>query len=221
MWAHTLPVADQHHRVSIASTGPEALHLSQQQRFDLILMDMHLPGLSGLEVCEQIQQDPQNPNHQRPIIALTASVRDEDRARYQQAGLEDVIAKPVHKHELLSTLQQHAPPAAAPASNSLLAQHRQHLGHKKVQQLLENLAALLEQEWPQLKTSIEESNTHRRAEQAHRLAGACEMLGFREAGALLRTLEDRSLTLTPALEEQLETEMKQLQQHIRRQLDRY
>ncbi|MCV6589368.1 MAG: ATP-binding protein [Marinobacterium sp.] len=206
-----------HHRITLADDGPAALRKSQQQRYDLILMDMHLPGLSGLEVSQQLRHAPENPNCHTPIVALTASVRAEDCQRYQQAGLQAVIAKPVQKARLLEVIQQQtaeqgaseqrSPEQPAHASHpekqhqentsehiatpdqTLLNQHRQSLGEARLQQLLQSLSELLVQQWPLLQQAIQQQDREQILEQAHKLAGACETLGFMATGKQLRELE--------------------------------
>ncbi len=218
-------LASEPHQISIASTGPDALQQSQKQHFDIILMDMHLPGLSGLEVSQQIRADSNNPNQDTPIIALTASVRDEDRQRYQQAGLQDVVAKPVRKPDLLTALctySTHTPEhSAQPDCNildgNILNSHRQALGDAKVQQLLRSLAELLKSEWPALQQAVKKENIDVISEQAHRLAGACEMLGFIQTGQQLRILEQQTDTVTPQQEASLDETITQIIQHIQQQ----
>ncbi len=95
---------EHHHQVTIAGDGIKALELGRNQQFDLILMDMHLPGLSGLEVSARLNNDPDCINYNTRIVALTASVRPEDIHSYLEAGISSVIAKPVHKEQLLQAI---------------------------------------------------------------------------------------------------------------------
>ncbi|OMH37527.1 ATP-binding protein [Motiliproteus sp. MSK22-1] len=92
------------HQVTVAADGYQALSITQQQQFELILMDMHLPGISGLEVSHRIRTDQSNRNRETPIAALTASVRSEDIHRYFEAGLCGVIAKPVNEIQLMEVI---------------------------------------------------------------------------------------------------------------------
>ena len=92
------------HKVTVASDGHQALSITKQMPFELILMDMHLPGLDGLEVSHQIRNDRDNRNNETPIAALTASVRSEDIHRYLEAGLCGVVAKPVKEEKLLEVI---------------------------------------------------------------------------------------------------------------------
>ena len=82
------------YQVVEAATGEQALELLQERRPDLILMDLQLPGMDGLEVTRRIKADPVTSGVR--VVALTAHVRtlDEDRAR--SAGCEGYITKPIH-----------------------------------------------------------------------------------------------------------------------------
>ncbi|MFZ2268797.1 MAG: response regulator [Azonexus sp.] len=88
--------------VDIAEDGIIAVELASQQRYDLILMDMQMPRLDGLEATRQIRQLPDGA--QVPIIALTANAFVEDRERCFAAGMDDFVAKPVHPEILFSLL---------------------------------------------------------------------------------------------------------------------
>ncbi|MFT5720785.1 MAG: two-component system sensor histidine kinase TorS [Motiliproteus sp.] len=190
----------QHHRVTVASDGQQALEISQQQGFDLILMDMHLPGLSGLEVSHQIKTDLKSINRHTPIAALTASVRPDDIRRYHAAGLSHVIAKPVREHRLLHVVANPRAPAdtlavinrPSPAplvDEALVATHRQLLGDKTLSALMHSFGELYEELWPALQNSLAAQDPFDSAEIAHKLAGACSTLGFSRASAVLRELE--------------------------------
>ena len=109
------------HRVTLASNGQEALELRQAQAFDLILMDLQMPVLDGFAATAQIraweQQQQQLPV---PIIALSASVLEQDRRAADAAGMNGFAAKPIEVHRLLAEIHrvvharstQHTPTAA-------------------------------------------------------------------------------------------------------------
>nr|WP_067288451.1 ATP-binding protein [Marinobacterium profundum] len=92
------------HLVTLCEDGHQAIACCKQQRFDAILMDMHLPHLSGLDASREIQSHSDSLNCDTPIIALTASVGPEDIRRYLAQGLHDVVAKPVHWEQLHKAL---------------------------------------------------------------------------------------------------------------------
>ena len=81
-------------RVSKAADGQEAVELCQGERFDLILMDCQMPIMDGFEATRAIRQS-NNPNHDVPIIAVTANVMSGDRERCLEAGMNDYVKKPI------------------------------------------------------------------------------------------------------------------------------
>jgi signal transduction histidine kinase/DNA-binding response OmpR family regulator len=82
------------HRVTLATNGLEALEQWRQGEFDLILMDVQMPEMNGLQAARQIREEEAIGAHV-PIIAMTASAMSEDRDRCLAAGMDDFISKPV------------------------------------------------------------------------------------------------------------------------------
>lgn len=84
-----------HVAVDIAYNGRDAIHKLQREKYDLVLMDMHMPELNGIEAT-QIIRDPKSNvlDHTIPVLALTADVSTETRVKLDQAGMNDFITKP-------------------------------------------------------------------------------------------------------------------------------
>jgi CheY-like chemotaxis protein len=88
-------------RCSVAGDGREALDLMKSNRFDLILMDISMPVMDGLEATKIIRQEMRL---QVPIIAITGDVLAEDLHRYKQAGMNAHLAKPYNQQQLISLI---------------------------------------------------------------------------------------------------------------------
>jgi two-component system cell cycle response regulator DivK len=76
-----------------AISGEDALVMALKHRPDLVLMDIALPGIDGVEAARQIKAEPSTATI--PIVALTASVMEADRARFGEVGFAGLIAKPI------------------------------------------------------------------------------------------------------------------------------
>jgi two-component system, sensor histidine kinase and response regulator len=84
--------------------GAEAVTRWREADFDLILMDVQMPELDGLEATRQIRQEEQTTGRHVPIVAVTAHSMTGDRERCLQAGMDDYLSKPIQRQELLGVL---------------------------------------------------------------------------------------------------------------------
>ena len=84
-------------------TGEEGVRLARERRPALILMDIQLPGINGLEALHQLRADPTTSGI--PVIAVTASVMPQDRTRIMAAGFDGFQEKPISVRELLVTVR--------------------------------------------------------------------------------------------------------------------
>ena len=81
------------YRVTEATTGEDAVASAASDPPDLVLMDIQLPGIDGIEAFRRIRSDPKTAKV--PVVALTASVMAGDRERFDKAGFDGFIAKPI------------------------------------------------------------------------------------------------------------------------------
>ncbi len=97
--------------VTVARDGYAAIETGRRQRFDLVVLDIMLPGQDGFEVCTRLRRD----DTRTPILMLTARGAVEDRVRGLQLGADDYLQKPFEMSELLARIQallRRAAPAA-------------------------------------------------------------------------------------------------------------
>ncbi|NWH05144.1 PAS domain-containing hybrid sensor histidine kinase/response regulator [Desulfobacter latus] len=92
------------HATTIAHDGRQAMDALEQAHFDIILMDIQMPGMSGIELTRRIRNSASRPDI--PIIALTAYTKKWDRDKFIEAGMDDYISKPVDTDTLLKKIYQ-------------------------------------------------------------------------------------------------------------------
>ncbi len=94
-----------HYEVVTASNGRRALELARQEHPDLILLDLMLPGIDGLEVCRQLRALSRPEGAQTPIIMITARGEEVDRVVGLELGADDYVTKPFSMRELLARVK--------------------------------------------------------------------------------------------------------------------
>jgi two-component system cell cycle response regulator DivK len=87
-----------------AVTGEEGVQLAKERKPDLILMDIQLPGISGIEAFKQIRGNASTKDI--PVIALTASVTPTDRTAITAAGFDAFLGKPINLKEFIDTVKR-------------------------------------------------------------------------------------------------------------------
>jgi two-component system sensor histidine kinase/response regulator len=98
------------HKVSVVSNGQQALAALEEKVFDLVLMDVQMPKMGGLEATSAIRQKERGTGKRIPIVAMTAHVMSGDRERCLQAGMDAYVAKPIQPAELFDTIENVVPP---------------------------------------------------------------------------------------------------------------
>ncbi|PSR54831.1 hypothetical protein AHMF7605_15635 [Adhaeribacter arboris] len=97
-------------QLSIANNGKEAVKLHQEHTFDIILMDIQMPEMGGVEATRIIRQMPDPVKAQIPIIALTANALKGDSDTYLKAGMNDYMSKPYEEEKLFYKISQNVHP---------------------------------------------------------------------------------------------------------------
>jgi CheY-like chemotaxis protein len=102
------------------ASGPESLELLQQSQFDVVLMDMFMPGMNGPQACQAIRQQLLDPICHIPVIGLTASTHTQDRQQCLEAGMNEVLPKPMDKASLAATVNSLVHAAMSAKTNHAL-----------------------------------------------------------------------------------------------------
>ncbi|WP_156873842.1 ATP-binding protein [Perlucidibaca piscinae] len=161
--------------------GPEAIHRASQQPFDLVFMDIQMPGMSGLEAAQAIRAN-ESQGHRVPIIALTAHALSSEREFWASNGIDDYVSKPLHESQLLHILQQWTrfviwqAPVVDWDMATQRAGGRRDLAEELLQELLKDLPACLQR----MRQAISSQNASAWKDEVHRLLGACRYCGVPE-----------------------------------------
>jgi signal transduction histidine kinase/CheY-like chemotaxis protein/HPt (histidine-containing phosphotransfer) domain-containing protein len=103
--------------VDVAIDGREALHKVKTNDYDIVFMDCHMPLIDGFQATQRIRQSPKTED--LPVVALTASVTEDDKDRCLAAGMNDTIGKPVRISMLAGTLERWVPLTGGRSSKSI------------------------------------------------------------------------------------------------------
>jgi PAS domain S-box-containing protein len=186
-------------RATVVGSGPEALEvLRGDHDIQCVLMDWQLPGLDGVEVTRR-HRDGEGPDRRLPIIGMTASGRPSDRATCLDAGMEDLLVKPVSLADLGNALRPwigerrsvprvvSAPPGADTAALDLLADQ---LGSvAPVRSIVGTFLQELEHRELAVAEAVDSGDADLLHRTAHTLRSMSGTLGANDLDALSRTLE--------------------------------
>ncbi|AWK84929.1 ATP-binding protein [Azospirillum thermophilum] len=172
------------HRVTETDRAEEAVRLLlARRRFDVILMDIRLAGMSGLEAARRIRALPDEAAALTPIIAVTANVSSADEVDYRAAGIDDLLPKPLDPDRLAAALARFAPagPAAALRASSTGRQAprlAETIALDRLGALLDLFAATCREQRAALAAADRAGDGAWLAAIAHRLKGSAATYGF-------------------------------------------
>lgn len=191
------------HRVSVASDGVEAVDLVASNRFDVILMDVQMPRLDGLEATREIRKN-EPTNRRTPIIALTAHAGSEDRDKCLASGMDRFVSKPIRIDSLFKVIYEVVGYTPDPI-DKIVFDDREEIGKhvdwnsafetvggdKKL--LLELITVFLDEQAEMIEDiqrAIDEESANDVRRSSHSLKGALTHLGATKAAHLARELEE-------------------------------
>jgi PAS domain S-box-containing protein len=207
------------HRVSLAENGQLALDALARHRFDVILMDMMMPVMDGIEATQRFRAS--EVASRTPIIAMTANAMRGDRERCLEAGMDGYMSKPIKSVELRKLLQQLVMQSqqAVKAQDTLVTAFDYAAGIGTVdEEVVGIIAEPFLAEWPQdlarLQAAQASDDIKGVLHVAHSLKGTLAMFGARPASEVAAQLERQShagdTTGMAALVDQLANEVAQL-----------
>jgi two-component system, sensor histidine kinase and response regulator len=204
------------HTVFLATNGKEALAASKTTPFDLILMDVQMPEMDGLEATRELRRRELITGKHCPIVAMTALAMKGDRERCLEAGMDDYLSKPIRPKELDAVLDSYvsmksaapAPTATNIASAVNIEELMERLGDDR--ELLAELTEIFREDYPKQMQlaydALADNDAAAVRRIGHALKGALANLGATNASKLALSVEcmgksgDLS-TLEPALSE--------------------
>ena len=197
-------------RADAVANGAEALSALENLPYDLVLMDVQMPEMDGLEATHAVRRREEGTGRHIPIIALTAHAMTGDRERCLAAGMDDYVSKPIRSVELMNTLSQWqreiaaAKEAKTPSSPAApagpeaeergaldAARLRESCGddEETIQEVVADFLEVTPLGIQRLTAAISEGNERRIHYEAHTLKGSCRTIGAESLGALCEEIE--------------------------------
>ena len=228
------------HTVTVVGNGKEAVSAADSDAFDLIVMDVQMPEMDGLEAASIIRSRQEAKDRRIPIMALTAHAAAEDRERCRAAGMDAYLSKPVRMADLesaIATLFEKAPKKTAARNNSpessisanLIDEQKVLEGLGGDRELLVDVLRLFLEDSDRLLRDIQSANAHEDpvalGRSAHALKGSIANLSSGDAYAYAAELEkmgrNGERNSVPELIGKLEEALGKLQRAASQALDRH
>ncbi|MEM9409683.1 MAG: response regulator [Planctomycetota bacterium] len=225
------------HQMTVVNTGKQALGAVAQQTFDLVLMDIQMPEMDGIEATGRIRKLEQ-PGNRLPIIAMTAHAMPQDRQRCLMAGMDEYISKPFKAHELTGLIdhvfasRSHESSSSGTfdsEASSIYIDWNQAFetvgGDRKL--LVEIIQIFLsgrENQIAELKQAIDANNLAERRRLAHTLKGTLRHLGVIDIAKnveIIEQAEEANQNLIVELFNELQNQINQLTIELERFTNNY
>lgn len=181
-----------------AGNGKQALEVMQNNKFDLILMDVRMPVMDGLTATREMRKmELRTLADEQIILAITAHAFQEQKKKFLNAGFNGVLAKPFNKRELIQTLfrftpKNHLPPSPKPMGNKAIGYCLEHERPEEVPKglrpLLPDLLQTFSGDLLNMKLSLAENDLEAIYLKAHSLNGVAGMYGFKKLALLITDL---------------------------------
>jgi PAS domain S-box-containing protein len=196
----TYVLQDRGHVVEIAGDGQEAIRLTAQNRYDVILMDVQMPGMNGMEATAAIRKR-EDGTSRVPIIAMTAHAMRGDRDRCLAAGMDGYLSKPVNAQEMLGLVESLAcgvtpmtqvvaakggPPETSPQATALVFDPPEALARcfnskDMVREMIQCFFDEVNNLFSQMRVALEKGDLEEVGRLGHRMKGTVVYLGAQPA----------------------------------------
>ena len=191
------------YQVDVVNDGQAALEAIRERDFDLILMDVQMPRMDGLEATGHIRKQEQETGEHIPIVAMTAHAMPEDRQRCLDAGMDEYVAKPIRSEALYSAIEQltgvKTTSVAKPIANDWM-KPTEHLDWQTAWDtvggdldLLQELISAFLEELPGMEqglaSAVEKENAVEVRQMSHKIKGSLRYFGAKPAYDLAYKLE--------------------------------
>ena len=214
-------VARMGHEPLVAPTAEEGLDLLEERTFELVLMDISLPGIDGIEATQRIRAHADPVVRSLPVIAMSAHVFDSEVAQHLQSGMDAFIGKPIAPDGLSETIARVMGRASGARGHdggsrdggedgsiidpTVLAEDRAVLGAERGALMIDTFVETAPVQIDSIRCALAEGRFERAADLAHALRGAAGSLGLRRLADRCGVLEARARTPeAPALAEDLD-----------------
>ena len=225
-------------QIDIVANGSEALKKVVANKYDLVLMDIQMPEMDGVQSTIAIRKLSDKEKSQIPIVALTANVLKHDKERYLAAGMNDIIAKPFTEEGLFYTIaknlglavaekeqqQPHLPEnkTAAPGQYDLSMIRSVSGGDETfIRKMIDIFLATIPQSLADIQQHAAAENWEELGKSAHKLKSTIDSMGINALKQDIRALEGfgrkrENLALIPALVGKVVTDMNACLEAIRK-----
>ena len=173
--------------VIVASNGQEAVERAQETEFDLVLMDMQMPVMSGLDATRMLRLT----GFDQPILALTANATESDRKEAIEAGCDGFLTKPIEQANFFAALSSHLPAATSASVAASVPRPEPPPVDAEFAALQQNFYRELPERLAVIQQACEQENWAELRSKAHQLKGVAGSFGLPEASRLCGRIEQQ------------------------------
>ncbi|WP_263411220.1 response regulator [Terriglobus tenax] len=217
------------HRVVVAGNGREALSALERGRFDMVLMDVQMPEMDGLEATRELRKREAGNGQHQVVVAMTALVMKGDKERCLEAGMDGYLSKPLRQQELDEVLDNFVSTRDVEQPEDVSAALQSSVNEEDLMERIDNdrvflgeLLTIFRETWPgqieAVKTALQAGSGDEVRRSGHALKSALGNLSALQAYQFAAGIEaaggDNDLMRAAALTAELETELPRVEQAL-------